>query len=83
MFEAFLCVVHECLFYILRDGYAFLETGMAFRIEDMEVAVHTNNGVERQNEALKYEYLVGYRNFSLSEMLSMVIENFLPNSYLK
>ena len=47
------------------------------------MAVHTNNGVERQNEALKYEYLVGYRNCSLSEMLSVVIENFLPNSYLK
>ena len=55
----------------------------AFRIQDMEVAVHTNNGVERQNEVLKYEYLAGYKNCSLSEMLSVVIENFLPDSYLK
>ena len=49
----------------------------------MEVAVNTNNGVERQNEALKYEYLVGFKNCSLSEMLTLVVENFLPDSYLK
>jgi len=55
----------------------------AFRIVDMEVAVNTNNGVERQNEALKYEYLIGFKNCSLSEMLTVVVENFLPNSYLK
>ena len=55
----------------------------AFHIVDMEVAVNTNNGVERQNEALKYEYLVGLKNCSLSEMLTVVVENFLPDSYLK
>lgn len=55
----------------------------AYRIDDMEIAVNTNNGLERQNEALKYEYLVaGYKNCSLSEMLAVVIDNFLPDSYL-
>ena len=39
--------------------------------------------VHVQNEALKYEYLIGYKNCSLSEMLTVVVENFLPNSYLK
>ena len=52
----------------------------AYRIDDMEIAVNTNNGLERQNEALKYEYLVaGYKNCSLSEMLAVVIDNFLPD----
>ena len=39
--------------------------------------------VERQNEALKYQYIDGYRNCTLSELLTVVITQFLPDAYQK
>ncbi|EDO30694.1 predicted protein [Nematostella vectensis] len=56
---------------------------VAYRKEDFIIAVNTNNGLERQNEALKYQYLGGYRNCSFSEMLTVVITRFLTDSYTK
>ncbi|KAI8490411.1 hypothetical protein Bbelb_316790 [Branchiostoma belcheri] len=50
---------------------------------EFKVAVHTNNGVERQNETLKHSYLQGYKNCSLSEMLTVVTSEFLSNIYRK
>ena len=32
-----------------------------FKPDDYIVAVQTNNGLERQNESLKYENLAGYK----------------------
>ena len=55
----------------------------AYRGPEYIVAVHTNNGIERQNETLKYKYLDGYRNCSLSELLTVLIEQFFPDSYRK
>jgi len=37
----------------------------AYRGVNYIVAVHTNNGIERQNETLKFQYLDGYKNCSL------------------
>ena len=43
--------------------------------------VNTNNGVERQNKLLKYSYLKSHKNNSLSVMLTVLIEDFLPDNY--
>ena len=53
----------------------------AYRKDRLLVNVNTNNGTERQNLGFKSEYLVGRRNSSLSTMLSILIEEFLPESY--
>ncbi|XP_033969877.1 uncharacterized protein LOC117480070 isoform X1 [Trematomus bernacchii] len=54
-----------------------------FRDEDLKVAIYTNNGVERQNETLKHSHLEGYKNCSLSEMLTVLVTDFLPRTYRK
>jgi len=50
-----------------------LEVVYAYSGVDYIVAVHTNNGIERQNETLKFQYLDGYRNCSLSELLTVLV----------
>lgn len=52
-----------------------------YRGEKLRVAIYTNNGVEAQNKALKYAYLDGYKNCSLSELLTVVVTVFLPEKY--
>ena len=42
---------------------------------------NTNNGTERINEELKYEDLDRCTNFSLSELLTIIIEELLPRRY--
>ena len=44
---------------------------------------NTNNGTERLNEDLKYDELVGYKKCTLSELLQVLIENFIPEHYEK
>ena len=44
---------------------------------------NTNNGTERLNKDLKYDKLVGYKNCTLSELLQVLIENFIPKCYGK
>ena len=45
------------------------------------VGVNTNNGLERQNQVFKHSYLHQYKNNSLSGMLAILTEEFLPDSY--
>ena len=47
----------------------------------METVVDTNNGVERQNKDFKYEYLKQFKDNTLSGMLTVLIEQFLPDKY--
>ncbi|KAI4808774.1 hypothetical protein KUCAC02_000820 [Chaenocephalus aceratus] len=54
-----------------------------FRDEGLKVAIDTNNGVERLNETLKYSHLEGCKNCSLSEMLTVLVTDFLPRTYRK
>ena len=44
---------------------------------------NTNNGTERLNEDLKYEELEGATRSSLSELLTIIIEKFIPKLYMK
>ena len=43
--------------------------------------VNTNNGVERQNKLFKYSYLKSHKSNSLSVMLTVLTEDFLPDNY--
>ena len=45
--------------------------------------VNTNNGTERLNEDLKYDELVEYKNCTLSDLLNVVIDRFIPKLYEK
>ena len=45
------------------------------------MSVNTNNGTERQNESLKYQYLKDRNNNSLSGLIVTLIEEFLPDKY--
>ena len=47
----------------------------------MEIVFDTNNGVERQNKDFKYEYLKQFKDNTLSDMLTVLIEQFLPDKY--
>ena len=49
----------------------------------LEVSVHANNGVERKNKDFKHQYLVQFKDKSLSGMITVLIEQFLPNKEKK
>ncbi|XP_056157131.1 uncharacterized protein LOC130131474 isoform X2 [Lampris incognitus] len=53
----------------------------AFKKEDLRVAVYANSGVERLNATLKHSYLEGYKNCSLSDTITVIVQDFLPRSY--
>ena len=44
---------------------------------------NTNNGTEHLNEDLKYEKLEGATRSLLSELLTNIIERFVPKLYMK
>ena len=52
-----------------------------YRTGLMEIIGNTNNGVERQNKDLKHEYLKKYKDNSLSGMITVLIEQFLPDKF--
>ena len=54
---------------------------MACRQNRLLVDCNTNNGVESQNNNLKHSYLKNHRTTSLTGMLTVVIEKFLPEKY--
>ena len=43
--------------------------------------MNTNNGVERKNRGFKFEYLKQFKDKSLSGMLTVLIDQFLPEKY--
>ena len=53
----------------------------AYRNGRLFVNSKTNNGVERQNESLKYSYLQRHKNSSITGMLSILNEEFLLEKY--
>ncbi|KAI4826636.1 hypothetical protein KUCAC02_030074 [Chaenocephalus aceratus] len=54
-----------------------------YKTESLKVAIDTNNGVERQSKTLKHTFLEGDKNCSLSELLTVVVSDFLPKAYQK
>lgn len=53
----------------------------AFRQMRFNASVNTNNGVERQNKSLKYEFLEKKKAKSLSHLLTILWHEFLPDIY--
>ena len=53
----------------------------AYRTNRLLVNSNTNNGVERQNNTLKHSYLQQHKTNSLTGMLTVVVEDFLPDKY--
>ena len=51
--------------------------------EEQAVSVNTNNGVERQNLAVKYDFLTKKRSANLGGMITILVEEFLPENYKK
>ena len=49
----------------------------------LQVSVHTNNRVERKNKDFKHQYLVQFKDKSLTGMLTVLIEQFLPDKEKK
>ena len=54
----------------------------AYRPDDL-ILCNTVNGTEGLNKDLKYNVLDGYKNYSLRELLSVLIEPFFPKHYQK
>jgi len=54
----------------------------AFRTE-FTLVTHTNNGVEAQNRAFKFEYMEPYRRKSLSSLVDCLVKGFLPDAERK
>ena len=54
-----------------------------FRDGLLEVSVHTNNGVKRKNKDFKHQHLVQFRDKSLSGMITVLTEQFLPDNEKK
>ena len=55
---------------------------LAHRPDDL-ILHNTNNDTHRLNEDLKYDELDGYKNCSLNELLSVLIDSFIPKRYNK
>ena len=52
-----------------------------YRKDRLMVSINTNNGVERQNETFKHTYLNKHHGCSLTGMLSILIEDYFPESF--
>ena len=61
----------------------FQRWARAYRDTTYHVAVDTNNGVEAQNKLLKYNYLPRRKQITLSEVITILVESFLPEMYQK
>ena len=51
-----------------------------FVLSEMDyLSVLTNNGVERKNKDFKHQYLAQFKDKSLSGMITVLIEQYLPD----
>lgn len=55
----------------------------AYRDKQYHAAVDTNNGVEAQNKLLKYKFMPRRRSITLSNMVLLIVEEFLPEMHSK
>ena len=63
-------------------SYFFIKRWVwAYRKDRFNVAINTNNGIERQNRSFKYDFLAKQRDTSLSGMLTVLVTQFLPSSF--
>ena len=61
--------------------YSLQKWVKAFRFGLLEIVVNTNNGVERKNREFKYDFLKQYKAKTLSGMVTILVEQFIPDTY--
>ena len=86
VYEHYSGTVQETAFKFLTVtiGYIPLQKWVRFyRDESLRVAIYTNNGIERQNNWLKQSYLDGRRNNTITDLIEIIVKQFLPDSYKK
>ena len=68
----------------MPEQYSWTEDNGVKRDAKYHAAVDTNKGVEAQNKLLKYKYyLPQQKQIALSEVMTILVETFLPNMYQK
>ena len=55
----------------------------AFHDQTYHAAINTTNGVESQNMLLKYSYLPRKKNLTLSQLVIILYDEFIPESHHK
>ena len=50
-----------------------------YRHQTADIIIHTNNGIERQNKTLKHNYLINHKDKSLSGVVSVIRNGYLPD----
>ena len=55
----------------------------AYRDQTYHAAINTTNGVESQNKLLKYSYLPRKKNITLSQLATILYEEFVPEAHHK
>ena len=61
--------------------YSLQKWVKAFRFGLLEIVVNTNNGVERKNREFKYDFLKEYKDNRLSGMATVLVEQFVADTY--
>ena len=61
--------------------YSLQKLVKAFRFGLLETVVSTNNGVERNIREFKYGFLKQYKDNTLSGMVTVLVEQFIPDTY--
>ena len=54
-----------------------------YRNNESDIVINTNNGLERQNKVLKYDFLTKFSDRSISGLLTIVKDHYLPSRYRK
>ena len=68
--------MHNC--YIMLQMWA-----RAYRDQTYHAAINTTNGVESQNKLLKYSYLPRRKNITLSQLATVLYDEFIPETHHK
>ena len=53
----------------------------AFGFGLLEIVVNTNNGVERKNQEIKYDFLKQNKDHTLCSIVTVLVEKFIPDTY--
>ena len=61
--------------------YSLQKWVKAFRFGLLEIVVNTNNGVERKNREFKCDFIKQYKDNTLSGMVTVLVEQFIPDTY--
>jgi hypothetical protein len=76
---------HGCAMFVASKLISFLfrqKWSMAYRGDgELMLALLTNNGAKHMNDDFKYGFLDTRHQLSLSELLGVVVRQFLPNQF--